>query len=93
MATVWTYFGDREIEGAFVAARMPQGPGEVLDFGGSLGQLSIAAAERGFHVVTLDLGVERFPWKHPNVDFVYGDLQKLDLPAQHFDLILNCSSG
>jgi hypothetical protein len=85
-------FGDREIEWAFVTARMPQGPREVLDFGGSLGQLSIAAAERGFHVVTLDLDAERFPWKHPNVDFVCGDLLKVDLPDQHFDLILNCSS-
>jgi SAM-dependent methyltransferase len=84
--------GDREIEWSFVVTRMPPGPGEALDFGASFGHLSIAAAHRGFHVTAVDLDTERFPWKHPTVDFLCGDLLKLDLPAHYFDLILNCSS-
>ena len=73
-------FGDREIEWSFIASRLSQGPGKVLDFGASFGNLSIAAAQRGFHVLALDLDEERFPWKHPNVNFLRGDF------------ILNCSS-
>jgi len=84
--------GDREIEWSFVISRLPDGPGEVLDFGASFGNLSIAAAQRGFHVLALDLDTERFPWKHPNVDFMQADLLKVDLPAERFDFILNCSS-
>jgi SAM-dependent methyltransferase len=85
-------FGDREIEWSFVISRLPNGPGEVLDFGASFGNLSIAAAQRGFHVLALDLDPERFPWKHPSVEFLQADLLKVDLPAEHFDFILNCSS-
>ena len=85
-------FGDREIEWSFVASRLPQGPGEVLDFGASFGNLSITAAQRGFHVLALDLDEERFPWKHPNVNFLRADILKAELPAANFDFILNCSS-
>src|SRR5271165_1591807 len=85
-------FGDREIEWSFVISRLSNGPGEVLDFGASFGNLSIAAAQRGFHVLALDLDPERFPWKHPGVEFLQADLLKVDLPEEHFDFILNCSS-
>jgi hypothetical protein len=57
-----------------------------------LGNLSIATAQRGFHVLALDLDEERFPWKHPNVDFLRADVLKVELPAGSFDFILNCSS-
>lgn len=85
-------FGDREIEWTFIVSRMTDGPGEVLDFGASLGFLSIAAAQRGFHVLALDLAPERFPWKHPNVDFLQEDLLRAELRGSQFDYILNCSS-
>ncbi len=84
--------GDREIEWSFVVSRLAEGPGEILDFGASCGNLSIAAARRGFHVLALDLAPERFSWKHPNVDFLQADLLEAELPASHFDFILNCSS-
>jgi hypothetical protein len=84
--------GDREIEWSFIISRLSRGPGEVLDFGASFGNLSIAAAHHGFHVLALDLGCERFPWKHPNVDFLQADLLQAELPKRHFDFILNCSS-
>jgi hypothetical protein len=85
-------FGDREVEWSFIASRLPQGPGEVLDFGASFGSLSIVAAQRGFHVLALDLDEERFPWRHPNVEFLRADLLKVELPPAKFDFILNCSS-
>jgi 2-polyprenyl-3-methyl-5-hydroxy-6-metoxy-1,4-benzoquinol methylase len=80
------------IERSFVVSRRTEGPGEVLDFGASFGNLSIAAAQRGFPVLALDLDSERFPWKHPRVDFLQADLLKIELPAVLFDFILNCSS-
>jgi SAM-dependent methyltransferase len=85
-------FGDRGVEWSFITSRLSRGRGEVLDFGASFGNLSIAAAQRGFHVLALDLNEERFPWKHPNVNFLRGDLLKVELPAEQFDFILNCSS-
>jgi len=84
--------GDREIEWSFIASRLPQGPGEALDFGASFGNLSIAAARRGLHVLAIDLEPERFAWKHENVDFLCADLLKVELPQNSFDVIMNCSA-
>ena len=84
--------GDREVEWAFVAARLGKGPGRVLDFGASFGNLSIVAAECGYQVLALDLDEERFPWKHPQVEFLRADLLKVELAARQFDFVLNCSS-
>ena len=84
--------GDREVEWSFIISRLPQGPGEALDFGASFGNLSIAAARRGLHVLAIDLEPERFPWKHQNVDFLCADLLKADLPDKSFDVIMNCSA-
>ncbi len=85
-------FGDRDIEWSFIASRMPIGPGDVLDFGCGFGNLSIHAIQRGFRVIALDLEQQRFPWTHPNLEIVHGDLLKLNLPTGKFDLILNCST-
>jgi SAM-dependent methyltransferase len=85
-------WGDREVEWSYVAGRMGDGPGRLLDFGASAGNLSIVAAQRGFEVLALDLGAESFPWKHPKVEFLQGDLLKIELPAESFDVILNCSA-
>ena len=85
-------FGDREIEWSFIVSRLPEGPGEALDFGASFGNLSIAAARRGLHVLALDLEPERFAWKHPNVDFLCADLLKAELSIHSFDVIMNCSA-
>jgi SAM-dependent methyltransferase len=35
---------------------------------------------------------QTFPWLHPAVRSIQGDLLKLDLPTNHFDLIINCST-
>lgn len=85
-------YGDREVEWSFIASRLPDGPGRLLDFGASFGNLSIVAAQRNYEVLAIDLGPQRFPWQHPGVDFLQVDLLEADLVAQSFDVILNCSS-
>jgi SAM-dependent methyltransferase len=71
---------------------MPNGPGKALDFGSGSSYMSLLAALRGFEVIALDLEPQTFPWRHPAVRFIQGDLLKLDLPTNHFDLIINCST-
>ncbi len=43
-------------------------------------------------MLALGLDDDRFPWRHPNVNFLRGDVLKLELPSRNFDFILNCSS-
>ena len=84
--------GDRDIEWSFIASRIQAGPGDALDFGCYSGNLSILAAQNGYRVLGVDLEPHRFPFQHSNVEFVCGDLIKLELPPEKFDLILNCST-
>src|ERR1700685_944057 len=84
--------GDRDIEWSYIAARLPQGHGYVLDFGCGYGNMSIHALQKGHRVLALDLEANVFPWFHPNVELISGDLLKLDLPEKVFDFILNSST-
>ena len=84
--------GERNIEWSFLSTEMPNGPGKAIEFGCENGYLSLLAGYKGFHVVANDLQEQYFPWKHPRVEFLAGDFLKLDLPANHFDLAINCSS-
>jgi SAM-dependent methyltransferase len=84
--------GERNIEWSFMSAQIQVGPGEALEFGCEQGYMSLVAAQRGFHVVANDLEPQVFSWKHPGVQFVRGDFLKLDLPRNHFDLVIDCSS-
>lgn len=87
--TIW---GERNVEWAFISAEMPSGPGEAIEFGCEQGYISLLAAHRGFHVVANDLQEQSFTWQHPLVEFLHGDFLKLELPPNHFDLAINCSS-
>ena len=84
--------GERHVEWSFLSSEMPQGPGEAIDFGCENGYMSLLAAEKGFRVLAVDLEAQNFAFQHPNIKFQLGDFLKLDLPANHFDLIVNCSS-
>jgi SAM-dependent methyltransferase len=84
--------GDRNIEWSFIASRLPAGQGYVFDFGCSDGSMAIHAVQKGHRVLALDLLPSHFPWSHPNVEIICGDLLKLDLPQHSFDFILNCST-
>ncbi|MGC2467911.1 MAG: DUF268 domain-containing protein [Candidatus Acidiferrum sp.] len=84
--------GERNVEWGFLSTEMPSGPGEAIEFGCEQGYMSLLAAQKGFHVVANDLQEQCFTWQHPDVEFRQGDFLKLDLPGNHFDLAINCSS-
>lgn len=84
--------GDRDIEWSWISSQMPSGPGEALDFGNGGSFLGLIAAQRGFHVTAVDLGPVQWSYAHPNLRFMEGDILKLPLPKDHFDLVINCST-
>lgn len=84
--------GDRDIEWAWVAATMPAGPGEALDFGAGESPLGLLASLRGFRVTAVDLQEAWRPYRTTGVRSLRGDLLKLPLDAGSFDLVLNCST-
>jgi SAM-dependent methyltransferase len=84
--------GDRDIEWSYIASRLPVGAGHVLDFGCGYGNMSIHAIQKGYRVLALDLETNLFPWSHPNVEMICGDLLQIDFPSRRFDFILNCST-
>lgn len=86
--------GDRDIEWSWVSSRLPSGPGRALDFGNGGAALGFIAAERGFDVVAVDLEAVEWPYRHPRLDFVQGDIldPDVDLGQAAFDLVINCST-
>jgi len=84
--------GERNVEWTFLSTEMPSGPGFALEFGCENAYMSLLAAQKGFQVIATDLQQQYFTWEHPAVEFRLGDFLKLDLPKDHFDLIINCSS-
>ena len=84
--------GDRDVEWSWVASHMPAGPGEALDFGPGGSSLGLLAAQRGFRVTATDLRPVNWPYLHPDLRFVQGDLLNLSLPKYLFDVVINCST-
>ena len=89
LSNIW---GERHVEWTFLSSQMPSGPGKAIEFGCEQGYCSLLAAQRGFHVIANDLAEQSFSWQHPHVEFRQADFLKLDLPPNHFDLAINCSS-
>ena len=84
--------GERNIEWSFISSEIPKGPGEAMEFGCEQGYMSLVAAQRGFSVIANDLEPQTFCWRHPRVEFMQGDFLTLELPSNHFDLVIDCSS-
>jgi len=84
--------GDRDIEYSWIAANMPEGPGEALDFGSGPSYMGLIAVRKGFNVTAIDLEHIKWFYKHPNLKFIQGDIFKLEFPSSYFDLIINCST-
>jgi len=84
--------GERYVEWSFLSKEMPEGPGEALEFGCENGYMSLLAAQKGFHVLACDLQQQYFTWHHPGVEFRLGDFLEAELPENHFDLVITCSS-
>jgi SAM-dependent methyltransferase len=85
-------WGERQVEWTFISSEIPQGPGNALEFGCEYGYLSLLAARKGFNVTALDLEPQKFPWQDPNVQFMQADLLNTEMPADKYDLVINCSS-
>jgi hypothetical protein len=84
--------GDRDIEWSWVAANLPDGSGEALDFGPGGSWMGLLAARRGWRVTAVDLNPAEHFYRHPRLGFTIGDLLTLSLPADFFELIINCST-
>lgn len=84
--------GDRDIEWSWVASQIPSGAGEALDFGPGGSNLGLLAAQKGFNVTSVDLEPVHWPYVHSQLKFVKGDILKLSLSKEHFDLVINCST-
>ncbi len=92
VASPLNLLGDRDVEWSWVASQVPAGPGEALDFGPGGSHLGLAAAQKGFRVTAIDLQPVNWPYLHPDLSFIQGDLLKLEFPRHLFDLVINCST-
>lgn len=84
--------GDRDIEWSWVVAHLPQGPGEALDFGNGGASLGLVAAMEGHKVTAVDLLPVAFPYRHPGLSLLQGDVLGLPFEEARFDLVINCST-
>ncbi len=84
--------GDRDIEYSWIVAHIPETGGSALDFGSGPGWMALAAARRGFKVTALDMMPVRWPYIHPGLTFIQGDILKDFFPEDSFDLVINVSS-
>jgi len=83
--------GDRDVEWSWVAARIPDNVGKVMDFGAGNSFLSMIAALKGNDVTAVDMGPCNWLYKHDKIEYIQGDLVKMDFAKESFDLIINCS--
>jgi|SRR5579859_485967 len=84
--------GDRYIEYSWVAAQVPAGPGQALDFGCGYSWMGLLAARRGYHVTAIDLRDISWPYFHAALDFSRCDLFELRDRLPSLDLIICCST-
>ena len=84
--------GERYLEWSWVAARLPENPGKVLDFGCGVAVPGLIAALKGGDVTGLDLQASQAPYETDNLQIRRGDILDTDLGQRRFDVIINCSS-
>lgn len=82
--------GDRDLEWAYVAARIPPGNGEAIDFGSGDSPLALTASLRGWNVTALDLLPINFPYIRTNLNTARGDF--FEYRGKDIGLIINCST-
>ncbi len=84
--------GTRDIEWSWIVSQMPHGLGQALDFGSGRSNLGLVAAQCGFEVTAVDLLEVNWRYLHERLHFVRGDILKLQIPNDYFDLVINCSA-
>ena len=65
---------------------------KALDIAAGNGRNALFLAEQGFTVDAVDIsdsGLRLFAGKHPNIQPICADLDYFDIPAKHYDLIIN----
>jgi SAM-dependent methyltransferase len=80
---------ERVVEYPFVFQQLHGVTGLVLDVGCCESRLPIALASRGFHVVGMDFN--RYPYPHPGLRAVRGDLTKMPFESETFSAVLAVS--
>ena len=84
--------GDRHLEWSWVAAHLPDNPGEVLDFGCGVTFLGLTAAMKGGEVIALDRQPVQMWCEKENLNIQIADILDFSFEEKKFDVILNCSS-
>jgi len=84
--------GERNVEWAFLSTEMPNGPGEAIEFGCEEGYMSLLAATAASTSSPTTSKSKTSVGNTLVFEFRQGDFLKLNLPRNHFDLAINCSS-
>jgi len=84
--------GDRDVEWAWIGAKMPAHAGRVLDLGSASSLTPLMAAYNATEVVSFDLTPEPATFAPPNLRAVQGDILQTPIPAPPYDTIVNCST-
>lgn len=84
--------GDRDVEWAWVAAKVPLDAGCVLDLGPATSNSPLMAAYNAKSVIGFDLDPQPVPFSAPNLRYVKGDILEHQIPEGSFDTIINCST-
>jgi Caenorhabditis protein of unknown function, DUF268 len=84
--------GDRDVEWAWIGAKMPANAGRVLDLGPATSFTPLVASHNAAEVVGFDLTPEPTKFSAPNLRYVQGDILATPIPAPPYDTIINCST-
>lgn len=84
--------GDRDVEWAWIGAKMPLAAGRVLDLGPSSSTTPLIASYNSTEVVGFDLTPEPATFSAPNLRYVQGDILSMPIPTPPYDTIINCST-
>jgi SAM-dependent methyltransferase len=54
--------------------------------------MALLAARKGWETLALDQQAVSDPYVHSGLKFIQGDILEANLPAGHFDVVINCST-
>lgn len=83
------FVNERIVEIPWVLGNLPRSPARILDVGASESPLALMLASLGYQVTAVDL--RTYPFTHPNLEIVAGDITKLNLSAK-FDTVVCLST-
>lgn len=84
--------GDRDVEWAWIGAKMPLKAGRVLDLGPASSTTPLIASHNATEVVAFDLTPEPTTFLASNLRTVQGDILQMPIPSPPYDTIVNCST-